>query len=217
MATDSIAYYEEADNAVIMTFNVSSGPPTNIACTGSGDFAVNESSMDVQRTVVDEDITAVRITLHERHEGIIQCNVSNERVTRGAINGTTATVGITSLTIRKESEFNQLLCLISILVINTGLVNNVSLKRLATGIAEYEISWSGSSPYYEISYYNPELNITNILGQTNRTSFIAKFNISSTTLLIIKFRVVGQGIPNDASMLPSDPSTSEQIQFGTYI
>ena len=101
---------------------------------------------------------------------------------------------------------------------NTGPVTIISVKRLATGIAEYEVSWSGSSPYYEISYYNPELNITNKIGHTNHSSFIAKFNISNTTLvdnLMIKFCVVG--IPNDASMLPSDPSTSEQIQLGMYI
>ena len=107
VATDSIAYYEEGDDTVIMTFNVSSGPPTSITCTGPGDFEVNESSMDVQRIVLDEEITAVRIVLRERHEGIIHCNVSNERVTQRTIDETTASIGITSLRIEKESGSNQ--------------------------------------------------------------------------------------------------------------
>ena len=90
------------------------------------------------------------------------------------------------------------------------------MKRLATGIAEYEIYWSGSSVDYEISYSIPsEFNVIYVLGRTNATSFIARLNISvALQEYVIVFGVIG--LASNASMIPSDISISEQIQLGKY-
>ena len=87
---------------VMITFNVTSGPPTYVSCVGPEDFRVNETSDEVNRVMIDENTTGISVILKERYEGLIQCNVSNKRVQQGTINDVVATVATTSLVITTE-------------------------------------------------------------------------------------------------------------------
>ena len=81
-------------------FIVTNGPPTNVTCTGPNSFSINETSDDLSREVVNNGIaTLVTVTVRMGGEGNYQCAVSNARVEDGTINGVTATIGSTSLTI----------------------------------------------------------------------------------------------------------------------
>ena len=80
-----------------LNFNVTDGPPTTVNCTVNG----NEISAELFRVIVDgtESTTRVTVTVRLREAGNYQCTVSNDRVTAGAINGTTAVSSTSSLNV----------------------------------------------------------------------------------------------------------------------
>ena len=80
-----------------LSFNVSDGPPTNVSCSVNG----NEISTELSRVIVNGSgfVTRVTVTVRLREAGNYECNVFNDRVTNGTINGVTAYNGTSSLNI----------------------------------------------------------------------------------------------------------------------
>ena len=83
-----------------LSFTVTNGPPTNVTCTGSNSFSINQTSDDLSREVVNNGIaTLVTVTVRRGKGGNYQCTVSNARVGNGTIGKVTATEGSSSLTV----------------------------------------------------------------------------------------------------------------------
>ena len=82
-----------------LSFNVSNGSPTIINCT------VNEVDIfpilpKLSRVIVNGTGSITRVTVTNLTEaGNYQCNVSNDRVTAGTINGVTAVSSTSSLNV----------------------------------------------------------------------------------------------------------------------
>ena len=76
-------------SSLILSFNVSNGPPTYVSCTVNG----NGISIDeLSRVIVNGPafVTKVTVTLRSREAGNYQCTVSNQRVSAGNISGIVA-------------------------------------------------------------------------------------------------------------------------------
>ena len=83
-----------------LSFNVSDGPPTDVACT-DGTNPLTIDSSDLSHVIVNgpQSVTQLTVTVRMRQAGIYQCNVSNARVTDGTINSITAMSNSSSLSV----------------------------------------------------------------------------------------------------------------------
>ena len=96
-----------------------------------------------------------------------------------------------------------------------------SIERLGTGLGHFNISWEGSSFLYEVMWVITGTNNSTktLFGYTKYNNYTLMILTNGLTDDELNFKVliVGYGKDGDASVLPSEAASTENITLCKYI